>query len=191
MAYAAAVYCRIPTAEGAKVFLLTAKTKVAPLKQMSLPRLELAGALLLAKLFKAVKGAMELSDVECIAWTDSMIVLGWLSSHPRRWKTYVANRVAEIIESIPRSSWQHVVSADNPADVATRGLEPETLLNCNLWWHGPIWLAQPQQTWPRSIHNAPDMNSQVSVEERKILASPSLPLSTLMSSIYFSIVTRH
>ncbi|XP_017486641.1 PREDICTED: uncharacterized protein LOC108375071 [Rhagoletis zephyria] len=87
MAYAAAVYCRIPTAEGAKVFLLTAKTKVAPLKQMSLPRLELAGTLLLAKLFKAVKGAMELGDVECIAWTDSMIVLGWLSSHPRRWKT--------------------------------------------------------------------------------------------------------
>jgi hypothetical protein len=80
-------------------------------------------------------------DCQLKAWTDSTVVLGWLASLPRRWKTFVANRVAEIQETIPFENWNHVISEENPADCASRGISASELVDFSLWWRGPDWLS--------------------------------------------------
>jgi hypothetical protein len=103
--------------------------------------LELCGSLLLAKLILAVKTSTSL-NCQVVAWTDSTIVLHWLAGLPSRWKTFVANRVAEIQELIPAENWHHVKSEENPADCASRGIDASELVNHSLWWNGPEWLKQ-------------------------------------------------
>ena len=105
-AYAAVVYVKAVSANGV-IFanMIASKTIVAPIKQLSLPRLELFGALLGAKLTQQVKTAMQFSEVEVFAWTKSTIVLAWLKGHPHKWKTFVANRVVKIHESKEAGSW--------------------------------------------------------------------------------------
>ena len=66
------------------------------------------------------------------AWSDSAVTIAWVQDYPRKWKTFVANRVAEIHEIIPASSWKYVPTEDNPADCASRGLAAADLLNHNL-----------------------------------------------------------
>lgn len=149
-AYAAVVFLRVTTEDGTvKVHNITAKTKVAPLKVISLPRLELCGAALLTKLIADVQSAMQFSDhVSVTCWTDSTIVLAWLRAEPSRFNVYVANRISEIQRSLPDGRWRHVRSEDNPADCASRGLTPQKLTTHHLWWTGPRWLSDPQTMWP-------------------------------------------
>lgn len=143
-AYAAAVYVRtMDNNSQIHTNLVTAKTRVAPIKQISLPRLELCGAVLLANLIDKVIAALDIGNVPLFAWTDSTIVLCWLNGSADRWKTFVANRVTEILEIVERKCWHHIRSQDNPADCATRGVNPEDLKDHQLWWKGPMWLNQP------------------------------------------------
>ena len=122
--------------------LLTAKSKVAPIKQLTMPRLELCAAVLGAKLLQAVTKALAKLDLTCeiFGWTDATIVLNWLSEVPRQWNVFVSNRVNKVQEVIPRARWFHVRTLENPADIGTRGLEPSQLQDCELWWQGPTWL---------------------------------------------------
>ncbi|XP_055590387.1 uncharacterized protein LOC129742510 [Uranotaenia lowii] len=147
-AYAAVVYLRVLDAAGhARVTLMAAKSRVAPIKQISLPRLELNGALLLAELMAKVTTALAYPEPETWAWTDSTIVLNWLSAHPRKWNTFVANRTSAILETLPRSCWNHVKSKDNPADCLSRGLSPAEFIDHPLWFRGPQWLSEDSASW--------------------------------------------
>ncbi|XP_070141628.1 uncharacterized protein [Drosophila kikkawai] len=102
-------------------------------------------------------------------WTDSEIVLHWLSASPRNWNTYVCNRTAEILNDFPRSCWNHVRTEDNPADCASRGLHPSKLLEHRLWWKGPSWLATPPSKWPPSTSKfSVSSNLDVNTEERSV-----------------------
>ena len=93
-AYAACVYMRTLNSQGEiHNVLMAAKSKVAPLKQVSLPRLELSAAVLLVKLTSRVREALTLEKIACHLWSDSTITLSWIRDHPTAWKTYVANRV--------------------------------------------------------------------------------------------------
>jgi len=123
---------------------------VAPIKSVSIPRLKLNAALLLTRLLTIVKESLTIPVNNTICSTDSEIVLHWLSAPPRNWNTYVCNRTAEILSEYPRSCWSHVRSEDNPADCAFRGLHPSKLLDHELWWKGPSWMALPQFEWPLS-----------------------------------------
>lgn len=141
-AYACSVYIVTRNNKGVCTSkLLTAKTKVAPLKNKeSLPRLELCGAFLLSRLLKQVLSIYTKTTVDVYAWTDSMVVLGWIHGDVNRWKHFVSNRVQKIINIVPASRWHHVKSEHNPADCATRGLTIKQLTNHSAWWEGPEWL---------------------------------------------------
>ena len=142
--YGAVVYCRVPSSDGGyQVSLVMSKGKVSPLKKITLPRLELLGALLCARLVAFVLQALKLSSdsVTVSCWTDSIIVLGWIKGEASRWKPFVANRVHEIQELTNPSCWKHCASEENPADVVSRGLTGPDLASCKLWWCGPHWLA--------------------------------------------------
>ncbi|XP_044248467.1 uncharacterized protein [Drosophila takahashii] len=147
-AVGAVVYSRVTTGMETIVTLIAVKTRVAPIKAISIPRLELTAAHLLAKLLTLVKSSLSIPITGTFCWTDSEVVLHWLSAPPRRWNTFVCNRTAEILTEYPRSCWNHVRSEDNPADCASRGLLPSTLRDHTLWWTGPTWLAESPSLWP-------------------------------------------
>lgn len=137
-AYAAAVYLMVEYATGETKFnLLQAKSRVAPVKTVSIPRLELCGAVLLAKLISHVRDSWLGNIDETTCFTDSRIVLDWLARHASKWHTFVANRVSFIQTTIPDVSWQHIPGKFNPADLPSRGLKAQDLVDSQLWWHGP------------------------------------------------------
>ncbi|XP_032686449.1 uncharacterized protein LOC116851276 [Odontomachus brunneus] len=107
VAYAAAVYLKVvDSSQTVTISLLLGKSRVAPLKPLSIPRLELLGAALLARLINLVKTTLAINDLPCFCWSDSTVVLAWLRQHPSRWKTFVANRVADIQQRLPGTEWR-------------------------------------------------------------------------------------
>ncbi|GFT84758.1 uncharacterized protein TNCV_2767591 [Trichonephila clavipes] len=107
--YGAAVYCKSKNLKSETlVRLITRKSRVAPIKSLTIPRLELCAAVLLAKLVKRVVAALQLETAELYLWSDLMIVLVWLRKEPMDLKTFVQNRVAKIQELYPNRLWRHV-----------------------------------------------------------------------------------
>lgn len=151
-AFSAVVYSRIIDHEGSiHTTLLTAKTRVAPFKPRTLPRLELCGAVLLANLMENVGKALNIDKSEMYTWSDSTVVIGWIRTHPMKLKTFVANRIVEINNYLNVSQWLHIEGTDNPADCASRGIGPEELERHALWWNGPKCLKENRTTWSQEL----------------------------------------
>lgn len=148
-AYTGVVYLRLESYDGrVHTSLILSKTKVSPIKRLSIPRLELCGAHILVKLLCHVKKTLDIPTTLVFVWTDSTIVLSWLSGNPRRFKTYVGNRISHILDQLPPERWRHVPGVQNPADCASRGLFPLELKDHQLWWIGPQWLRLEPSHWP-------------------------------------------
>ncbi|XP_064396444.1 uncharacterized protein LOC135343372 [Halichondria panicea] len=150
-AYSSVVYLRMEDTNGVVyTSLVTSKTRVAPIKRLTIPRLELNGALTLAQQLSHCKNVLDMPSSSIHAWTDSTIVLAWIQGNPRRFKVYVGNRVAQIMDLTPADCWKHVASEENPADCASRGLFPSELIHHDLWWNGPSWVKLPLTQWPKN-----------------------------------------
>ncbi len=164
LAYASAIYLKCIYVDGTvSVNLLTSKTKVAPLKAVSLPKLELCGADTLSETMEAVQKAINIPIiVKIYCWTDSTITLSWITSHSRKWKTFVANRVSSIQSRVAPENWYHVKSEENPADLPSRGISAASLKDSTLWWNGPAWLTT--DNYP--IHHPQANEEDVKKEER-------------------------
>ncbi|XP_060536764.1 uncharacterized protein LOC132708412 [Cylas formicarius] len=158
-AYGACIYALSENSYGErKSNLICAKSKLAPLKTQTLPRLELSSALLLSQLMSKVVRILRVPISSVTCWTDSMITLSWINSEPNKWKTFVSNRVSEIQILSENSSWKHIESENNPADIISRGLNLSELKNCQKWFQGPTFPIEEESSWPKThIVNMPDL----------------------------------
>ena len=191
-AYAAVIYLRMTdSSNNVQTSLVISKTKVAPIKRLTIPRLELCGAYLLAQLLHHVRRVFQLPLNSVYAWTDSTIVLNWLVGNPRRFKTYVGNRISYISDLIGPERWNHVRGIENPADSASRGLFPSELLEHILWWDGPSWLQLSPDDWPKQASLPPNDAHE---EEREVtlhtIAQSSTPLIPLEKYSNFNQLKR-
>ncbi|GFX36817.1 integrase catalytic domain-containing protein [Trichonephila clavipes] len=158
-AYGAVVYCKSITSGGKiLVHLIASKSRVAPTKQTTIPRLELCAAVLLAKLMHRGKQALKLNVTNTFLWSDSMIVLSWIRKELYQLKTFVANRISTIQEMTSSEQWRYVATEDNPADFVSRGMDSLKLKTCELWWNGPKFLISnqyPQRQIPVAVIKDP------------------------------------
>ncbi|GFT27015.1 integrase catalytic domain-containing protein [Trichonephila clavipes] len=137
-AYASVVYIKCFNESGqSQTRLLCSKSRVAPLKTLTIPRLELSAALLLSRLVKKVVPILQLPIHKIWMWTDSTIALAWIKTEPHKLKTFVSNRVAEIQALSKDYHWKHVSSKDNPADLISRGCNVDELFKNEMWFSGP------------------------------------------------------
>ena len=150
VSYAAAVYIRICYSSGrVECFLLMAKSRIVPkANPQSIPRLELMGAVILARLLAYLKPIFPSIAVFC--WCDSRNVLFWISQKHKLWKTFVQNRVCEIRTLVPSACWRFLPGSMNPSDLATRPIRPTALQERLAWFSGPDWLLKQEEDWPRS-----------------------------------------
>lgn len=165
-AYGCCVFIRCLTSSGQYIAnLLCAKSRVAPIKIVSLPRLELCGAVLLANLMGKITEFLDIQFSGVYYWTDSTICLYWIKAEPSRWKLFVANRVQEIQNLTNVDCWRHVRSEQNPADLLSRGILVDNFITNNLWWFGPEWLLKNNSEW-----DTPEVEQLQNIPEEKSLA---------------------
>ena len=123
--------------------LVMARNRVVPLRTMTIPKLELMSALVGARLCDHV-----LSNLQCIRaylWSDSQIVLNWLSSE-KTTTTFVKNRVKNIRELTSNHQWRYCPTETNLAAILSRGMSYDKFKDSNLWMHGPAWITDEE--WP-------------------------------------------
>lgn len=131
-------YLRIVNHRGeVHVSYLLAKSRVALLKPISSPRLELTAAVISVNVASMLKSKLDIEDTKCYYYTDSEIVIGYINNEARRFHVYVGNRVQHIRDRSSPEDWFHVPGKENPADEASRGLTAKELLQSDRWFTGP------------------------------------------------------
>lgn len=147
--YGTVAYLRMQDQEGkVQLAFMLGKARVAPLKQTTIPRLELTAAVLAVKVDRMLRKELPLPLESSCFWTDSQTVLKYINNKTKRFHTFVANRVAAIREVTDECQWRYVSSKANPADEASRGLTADSFMACQRWIGGPDFLRKPKQDWP-------------------------------------------
>ena len=171
LAYGAVAYFLWLTANCPEVKLISAKARVAPLRQSTIPRLELMAALIAARLASTLNTELKIKPCTTVLWSDSKIVLRCLRSESSNLKIFVGVRVAEIQSTWPPSHWRHVPTKQNPADDLSRGISVDEMTT-GRWMNGPLFLKRPKSEWPDE-DSAEDEPQEEDPEGRKT------PVSTM------------
>lgn len=175
-AYGAAVNVRVCTNDGWSARLLCSKSTVAPVKIVTIPRLEMLAVELGCKLLGKVEVIPMFEKAPVFMWTDSEIVLYWLRKSTDHLKVFVSNRVTNILAVIKVEQTRHVQSEDNPADLLTRGISTQALIDSSLWWNSPKTLREETeswQPWKATDRTDPEFESQVGAETKE----PDMPVA--------------
>ena len=165
-----------------EIRFVAAKSRVAPLKKLTIPRLELQAALLAARLSKTIQKESRFKFKEIIYFTDSTIVLAWIQRTSREYKQFVSSRVGEIQSISDPKQWRHIPGEANVADDVSRGISV-CQLNCR-WQKGPEFLRLPQEDWPQD--NAQPDEKEVAKEVRKIVCIVQTAENVIDSKKYSS-----
>ena len=176
-AYAAVVYIKVEAHCGSAVNFVASKTRVAPIDKLTIPRLELLSAVLLANLIMIVSNALssviQVDTIMC--FTDSKVSLNWIKGLGKEWKPFVQNRANEIRRLVPAQHWKHCSGKDNLADLPSRGVAPTDLVRNSLWQHGPSWLVDPTSD--------PDMEELVMPDEcLREMSKQNQPILNLLTT---------
>ena len=145
---------------------IAAKSRDAPLKELTIPRLELQSAVLASRLAKSILKESRLEFEKIIYFTDSQIVLAWIWSHARNYKPFVSSRVEEIQSNSDPAEWRHIDGDLNVADNFSRGVAVSELNG--RWEHGPAFLKLPENQWPAEVLNADEEQQEIDTEQRKV-----------------------
>ncbi|XP_069366373.1 uncharacterized protein [Paralichthys olivaceus] len=149
--YGAVAYLRVEdNVENIHVSFIMARSRIAPKRQLSIPRLELCAALAGAQLAHLLSAELTIPQQSVTLWTDSTTVLSWLTSDSCRYKVFVGTRIAEIQTLTDTRSWRYVDSKNNPADDVTRGKTLLELSQQHRWSQGPPFLILTADCWPTS-----------------------------------------
>ncbi|XP_032294251.2 uncharacterized protein [Drosophila virilis] len=162
-AYGACVYTVSKCNGNTSVRLLCSKSRVAPVKTITVPKLELCGAALLAQLLSEIC-QMKVFDCRYYCWSDSAVTLAWIRNDASKFNVFVANRVAAIQELTTGMEWHHIPTELNPADIISRGALPSELFRSPLWAHGPSFLSKGKEEWPAScvpVESLPELRHKV------------------------------
>ena len=156
--------------EKVSVPLVTAKSRVAPVHAMSIPRLELMAAVLGTQLAENAAQALDIKISDATIWSDSMDVIWWVRGRSHQFKTSVANRISVIHQVTSPDQWRHVPTAENPADLVSRGCSVEEI-QCksigSLWWDGPTFLQKADSDWPVNSSTAVSSPKELKVSADK------------------------
>ncbi|XP_066598839.1 uncharacterized protein [Prorops nasuta] len=189
LAYGAVVYERLTDGNGhLSVHLVMSKTKVAPIKTTSIPRLELVAAALLVKLLVHVKESLVGNCDAIRCYSDSQVALAWIAKQPVHWKTFVANRVSYIQTHLPEASWHHVTNKLNPAELCSRGASAQQLSEDSLWWHGPAFLREPIVN-PVQVFETMEESRKVALTAQLDTTQYKIEVRRLAVVIYFNSIT--
>ncbi|UYV84726.1 hypothetical protein LAZ67_X003222 [Cordylochernes scorpioides] len=145
--YGAVAYLRSETGRENTLTLIWSKVRLAPMKSITIPRLELMAMVLGARLANAIQAALK-RKCETTLWSDSTTALSWIKREIE-WRVFVRNRVREIQATTNLNDWRFVPSQLNPADLLSRGCPPSQFVQSR-WWEGPEWLKKPKEFWPNS-----------------------------------------
>ncbi|XP_076243414.1 uncharacterized protein LOC143184816 [Calliopsis andreniformis] len=159
-AYGACLYMRsVDQNRTVDTRLISAKSRVAPLKTITLPRIELCAAHLVCQLYQTTVQSLHRISFERITfWSDPTITLHWMKTPSHTLKTFVAHRVTDIRNISNNIEGRHVPSLDNPADLVPRGLTTQELLHNDLRFYGPPWLRNDDSQWPESVSEPIDIS---------------------------------
>ena len=133
-AYDSVSYLRAVNAEG-KIHctLLLGKSRLAPIRQMTIPRLELCAAVIAVRMDRMLSRELTLEIQDSVFWTDSMIVLQYIYTRSKRFQTFVANRLSVIPDGSVPNQWRKVGTKENPADDVSRGLRGVEMVSSDRW----------------------------------------------------------
>ncbi|XP_055923385.1 uncharacterized protein LOC129953880 [Eupeodes corollae] len=168
-AFAAVGYFRIVTENRIELSFVAGKTRTAPKKLMSVPRLELQAAILGLRLSRSIIQSHEIKISKTIFWSDSRTVLYWIHSHERRYKPFVGHRISEIISNTDPNQWRWVPTSDNSADAATRPTFPPKFNCSSRWIQGPDFLKDNEQHWPAFQLEKTNIASEEEIQTKTVL----------------------
>lgn len=156
-AYAAVGYWRIGCGDQLELSFVMGKTKCAPVKTLSIPHLELQAAVMAVRMLQMIRECHAVEIKRIVLWTDSRTVTQWLRSTTRRYKPYVAHRVAEVLEHTESSWWRWLPTDQNAADDATCVKQTTRFNADSRWLRGPEFLLCDEDTWPLPPQPLPPM----------------------------------
>lgn len=182
VAYACVAYLRLRCTEGIRCAFVASKTKVAPLKPLSIPRLELQAAMIGARLMQTICSSLTLPISKRVLWSDSTTVLAWLRSDSRRYHQFIGFRVGEILSLTAMDEWRYVPSNDNVADEATKWAAGPNFNPDSRWYTGPEFLANPESEWPTKE----ERSSTTTEELRPVYLHRHLLMEKLIDETRFS-----
>ncbi|UYV77587.1 hypothetical protein LAZ67_15001635 [Cordylochernes scorpioides] len=178
--YGAVAYLRSETGRENTLTLIWSKVRLAPMKSITIPRLELMAMVLGARLANAIQAALK-RKCETTLWSDSTTALSWIKREIE-WRVFVRNRVREIQATTNLNDWRFVPSQLNPADLLSRGCPPSQFVQSR-WWEGPEWLKKPKEFWP---------NSEFSINPKEIKVEENIMKTNINLNIDYKdwILTR-
>ena len=165
--------------------LVMAKSRVTLLKQVTMPRLELTATVVSKKTSFFLQTELSYEDINELFWTNSKVVLGYISNEARRFHTFATNRVQEICDHVYPDQWRYVDTKEKPSDDASRGLGANKLIRSNRRWNGPNFLWKP-------LPDEPNFDLQLSPDDPEVkkvtaLTTKSIECPTLLDCVkYFS-----